>query len=79
MNGSRDDSDAGGAGTGSAAGNGPVVGPGPRDGDGVGVLSPVRIVGTGLIGTSVGLALRARGVRVTLADPSPTACASMRS
>lgn len=78
MNGSRDDSDAGGAGTGSAAGNGPVVGPGPRDGDGVGALSPVRIVGTGLIGTSVGLALRARGVRVTLADPSPTACALAR-
>ncbi len=78
MNGSRDDSDAGGAGTGPAAGNGPVVGPGPRDGDGVGALSPVRIVGTGLIGTSVGLALRARGVRVTLADPSPTACALAR-
>lgn len=36
-------------------------------------VSRVRVVGTGLIGTSVGLALRARGVDVTLADPSPTA------
>ncbi len=38
-------------------------------------LSRVRVVGTGLIGTSVGLALRARGVDVTLCDPSPTALA----
>ncbi len=36
-------------------------------------LSRVHIVGTGLIGTSIGLALRGRGVDVTLADPSPTA------
>lgn len=33
----------------------------------------VRIVGTGLIGTSVGLALRAQGIRVSLEDASPTA------
>lgn len=33
---------------------------------------PVRVVGTGLLGTSVGLALRAAGVDVVLADPSRT-------
>lgn len=32
---------------------------------------PVKIVGTGLIGTSIGLALRELGVRVLLADSSP--------
>lgn len=32
----------------------------------------VLIVGTGLLGTSIGLALRARGVEVYLADSSPT-------
>lgn len=32
----------------------------------------VRIVGVGLLGTSVGLGLRARGVDVILADASPT-------
>ncbi|GAA1446281.1 prephenate dehydrogenase [Leifsonia poae] len=32
---------------------------------------PVRVVGTGLLGASVGLALRARGVDVLLADASP--------
>jgi prephenate dehydrogenase len=42
----------------------------------VGVLpaatrGPVHIVGTGLIGTSLGIALRRLGVEVTLADPSP--------
>lgn len=36
---------------------------------------PVRVVGTGLLGTSAGLALRARGVEVVLADPSPSAVA----
>jgi prephenate dehydrogenase len=40
--------------------------------------SRVRVVGTGLLGTSVGLALRARGVDVTLYDPSPTAAALAR-
>lgn len=34
---------------------------------------PVRIVGTGLLGTSIGLGLAARGVEVQLADASPTA------
>ena len=33
----------------------------------------VRIVGTGLIGTSLGIALSRAGFRVTLVDPSPTA------
>ena len=32
----------------------------------------VRIVGTGLLGSSIGLALRARGVDVTLTDASPS-------
>lgn len=38
----------------------------------------VRIVGTGLIGASVGLALQASGHEVTLEDASPTACALAR-
>lgn len=38
----------------------------------------VRVVGTGLIGTSIGLALGARGIRVSLTDPSPTAAALAR-
>ena len=33
----------------------------------------VRIVGTGLIGASLGIALSRRGFHVTLSDPSPTA------
>jgi prephenate dehydrogenase len=33
----------------------------------------VRVVGTGLIGTSLGIALCRAGFRVTLSDPSPTA------
>lgn len=35
-------------------------------------LGPVRIVGVGLLGTSIGLALRTHGVDVQLADASPT-------
>jgi prephenate dehydrogenase len=42
------------------------------------VSLPVRIVGTGLIGTSLGIALSRRGHTVTLADPSPTAVALAR-
>lgn len=38
----------------------------------------VRVVGTGLIGTSIGLALARAGERVTLHDPSPTAAALAR-
>ena len=40
-----------------------------------GSVGPVLIVGTGLIGTSIGLALRARNVEVWLRDPSPTSLA----
>ncbi|WP_426595675.1 prephenate dehydrogenase [Cellulomonas sp. McL0617] len=39
---------------------------------------PVRIVGTGLLGTSVGLALTTQGVDVVLHDPSRTALALAR-
>ncbi|WP_414601925.1 prephenate dehydrogenase [Micrococcus sp.] len=35
---------------------------------------PVLVRGTGLLGTSVGLGLRAEGVEVLLHDPSPAAC-----
>lgn len=41
-------------------------------------LATVRIVGTGLLGTSIGLKLRELGVRVLLSDPSPTALALAR-
>lgn len=37
------------------------------------VASPVRIVGAGLLGTSIGLVLRRQGVEVSLVDASPTA------
>ena len=37
--------------------------------------SPVHVVGAGLIGTSLGLALSRQGVEVSLQDPSPTAVA----
>ncbi|MDO5635490.1 MAG: prephenate dehydrogenase [Micrococcus sp.] len=40
-----------------------------------GLPEPVLIRGTGLLGTSIGLGLRARGVRVELHDPSPSALA----
>jgi prephenate dehydrogenase len=36
------------------------------------LVGPVRIVGVGLLGTSIGLGLRARGIDVILADASPT-------
>ncbi|MGO1509421.1 MAG: prephenate dehydrogenase [Actinomycetaceae bacterium] len=39
---------------------------------------PVRIVGTGLLGASLGLALMARGVPVQLADTSPVSLALAR-
>jgi prephenate dehydrogenase len=38
----------------------------------------VRVVGTGLVGTSVALALRAKDVDIVLADPSPSAVALAR-
>lgn len=37
------------------------------------VVGPVRIVGTGLLGTSIGLVLSRQGVAVSLVDASPTA------
>ncbi|HSP74871.1 MAG TPA: prephenate dehydrogenase [Cryobacterium sp.] len=36
------------------------------------LIGPVRVVGAGLLGTSIGLGLRARGIEVILADASPT-------
>lgn len=36
------------------------------------LTGPVRVVGVGLLGASVGLGLRARGIDVLLADASPT-------
>ena len=39
------------------------------------MLTQVRIVGAGLIGTSIALALSARGVRVELVDSNPTSAA----
>ncbi|TFC28289.1 prephenate dehydrogenase [Cryobacterium sp. TMT2-18-3] len=36
------------------------------------LIGPVRVVGAGLLGTSIGLGLRARGIDVILADASPT-------
>ncbi|HEV7173489.1 prephenate dehydrogenase [Pedococcus sp.] len=42
------------------------------------MTSRVRIVGTGLIGTSLGIALTRAGYAVTLSDPSPTAVALAR-
>jgi len=36
------------------------------------LIGPVRVVGTGLLGTSIGLGLTARGLDVILADASPT-------
>lgn len=44
----------------------------------VATVGPVRIVGTGLLGTSVGLGLATRGVEVLLHDPSRTAVALAR-
>ncbi|GAA4355452.1 prephenate dehydrogenase [Angustibacter luteus] len=41
-------------------------------------VTSVRVVGTGLVGTSVGLALTGHGIDVTLADPSPSAVALAR-
>lgn len=37
------------------------------------ILQPVLIVGTGLLGASIGLGLRAAGIEVLLTDPSPSA------
>lgn len=42
------------------------------DPDAAVALGTVRVIGTGLLGTSIGLALAAQGTRVLLRDPSPT-------
>jgi prephenate dehydrogenase len=47
----------------------------PTAGDGPPFPRGIVIVGTGLIGTSIGLALRDRGIRVWLADRDPRAAA----
>ncbi|GAA4424688.1 prephenate dehydrogenase [Georgenia halophila] len=44
----------------------------------VATVGPVKIVGTGLLGASLGLALRAAGVAVQLDDASPSALALAR-
>ena len=44
----------------------------------VATTGPVRVVGTGLLGASVGLALTQHGVDVQLQDPSRTALALAR-
>ena len=36
------------------------------------LIGPVRVVGVGLLGASIGLGLRAKGIDVVLADASPT-------
>ncbi len=56
----------------------PAPGPKPAEPLRRTTLRHVRVVGTGLIGASVGLALRGVGVRVTLVDASPTAAALAR-
>ena len=61
-----DPTEAAPAGAGAAAGPRPGSGPVSRDGAGLG--NGVVVIGTGLIGTSVALALRERGVPVWLAD-----------
>lgn len=48
------------------------------DPEAAGSLGTVRIVGTGLLGTSIALGLRSCGVRVLLHDPSPTSLALAR-
>lgn len=50
----------------------------PRPVTGARALGAVRIVGTGLLGTSIALGLREAGTRVLLADTSPTALALAR-
>lgn len=49
-----------------------------RMSDVMGTTPPVHVVGTGLLGTSIGLALQRGGVAVTLEDASPSALALAR-
>ncbi|MEE6280883.1 prephenate dehydrogenase [Georgenia sunbinii] len=46
--------------------------------NGLTTTGPVRIIGTGLLGTSIGLALHSAGVPVQLSDASPSALALAR-
>ena len=62
----------------SASGSGPGRASAPGSLAGAQVSQHVRIVGTGLIGASLGLALTSRGFEVSLADASPTAAALAR-
>ncbi|SDQ39047.1 prephenate dehydrogenase [Quadrisphaera sp. DSM 44207] len=55
-----------------------MTAPAPRPVHPARTPGPVRVVGTGLLGTSAGLGLRARGVDVVLSDPSPAAAALAR-
>ena len=50
----------------------------PASGDPAGLPGPVLVRGTGLLGTSIGLALRTVGREVLLHDPSPSALAVAR-
>lgn len=50
----------------------------PREGGRCSTTGPVVVVGTGLIGTSIALALRTHAVEVWLSDPSPTSVALAR-
>ncbi|CEA07763.1 prephenate dehydrogenase [Arthrobacter saudimassiliensis] len=49
-----------------------------QDEPGTHLSGPVLVVGTGLLGTSIGLGLRSRGVDVLLTDVSPSAAAVAR-
>jgi prephenate dehydrogenase len=50
----------------------------PADTPGLATTGPVKVVGTGLLGASIGLALGAHGVAVQLEDASPAALALAR-
>ncbi|MEE6272433.1 prephenate dehydrogenase [Georgenia wangjunii] len=50
----------------------------PADTPAPATTGPVKVVGTGLLGASIGLALTARGVPVQLSDASPAALALAR-
>lgn len=57
-----------------------MTSPASRGSEAAGVASTgtVRVVGTGLLGASIGIGLRGKGVDVVLTDPSPSALALAR-
>jgi prephenate dehydrogenase len=57
---------------------GPSSGPASESAAAEQPTTRVRVGGTGLLGASLGVALQARGIDVTLHDPSPTAVALAR-